>query len=94
MTLIVWIIRVLLLSLIIRIIVSAFTTRAPRRQAAARGRTPRERLGGRLVRDPQCGTYVVESNAVTVGSGATATHFCSKSCRDAWLRAHGAQPAH
>jgi hypothetical protein len=87
-TLIIWIVRVLILSLIIRIIVSAFTTRAPRRQRATRARAPRERLGGRLVRDPQCGTYIVESNAVTVGSGASAVHFCSNTCRDTWLRAH------
>jgi hypothetical protein len=93
-TLIIWIVRVLILSLIIRIVVSAFTTRAPRRQRSTRPRPPRERLGGRLVRDPQCGTYVVESNAVTVGSGSSTMHFCSKTCRDTWLRAHSVQPVH
>lgn len=49
---------------------------------------PTERIGGTLVRDPQCGTYVPESRAIRVGSGASAQYFCSDDCRRAYLAAH------
>jgi len=37
-----------------------------------------------LVRDPVCGTYVVPSSALTVGSGAGMKFFCSENCRRAY----------
>ena len=65
---------------------------APRRPKAA-NTASRERVGGALVRDPQCGTFVPESRSVTLGSGAKALHFCSTTCRDAWVAAHDAARA-
>ena len=38
-----------------------------------------------LVRDPICGTYVVPSHALTVGSGGDLRYFCSEDCRRAWV---------
>jgi hypothetical protein len=38
-----------------------------------------------LARDPICGTYVVPSRALTVGSGRDARYFCSENCRRAYV---------
>jgi YHS domain-containing protein len=38
-----------------------------------------------LVRDPVCGTFVVPSRALTLGTGAGVRHFCSEECRRAYL---------
>ena len=38
-----------------------------------------------LARDPTCGTYVVPSRALTVGSGSDARYFCSENCRRAYV---------
>jgi hypothetical protein len=40
----------------------------------------------KLVRDPHCGTYVLPSQALTSGSGASTRYFCSEKCRKAWSR--------
>jgi hypothetical protein len=50
-----------------------------------------ERKGGTLVRDPNCGTYIPEARAITLGSGSHALHFCSAACRDAYTAAHRGQ---
>lgn len=90
MTILIWIVRVLVIAFLLRLILRALVgTGAPARPAPRqRSRPPAERLGGALVRDPQCGTYVPETRALTVGRGPTALHFCSTACRDAWMRAH------
>jgi hypothetical protein len=51
----------------------------PRRRHA---RSPRRSLGGELVRDPNCGTYVAKASAITVGSGDNTKYYCSVKCRD------------
>lgn len=40
----------------------------------------------KLVRDPVCGVFVVPSQALTAGSGASTKYFCSEKCRQAWGR--------
>jgi YHS domain-containing protein len=45
---------------------------------------PIERSGGTLVRDPQCGTYVMESRAIRLSTGGKTLYFCSTACRDAY----------
>jgi YHS domain-containing protein len=40
----------------------------------------------KLVRDPVCGVFVVPSQALTAGSGASTKYFCSERCRQAWGR--------
>ena len=91
-----WIIRILAVLLIVRLIfrflgglmrgLSGESSSAPggKRQA------PGPRVGGRLVRDPQCGTHVPEANTIRVGSGDNAVYFCSTTCRDQWSAARRA----
>jgi hypothetical protein len=82
----IWLVRLLILILIVRLImrsVTALSGRVP----AGRARMS-ERAGGTLVRDPQCGTYIPEAGAVVAGAGADVHHFCSITCRDAWMATH------
>jgi hypothetical protein len=85
----VWILRILVVLMIVRLVVRAVASlsgaRAVRRSSS---RAP-ERLGGTLVRDPHCGTYVPVSRALTIGRGPDVLHFCSPACRDAWAAARG-----
>lgn len=84
-----WILRILVIAFVIRIALRFLTGQLFSRRVSSRGRQ-REviRQGGALVRDPQCGTYVPMSSAVTSGAGAARQHFCSVACRDAWTAAH------
>jgi YHS domain-containing protein len=47
--------------------------------------------GTRMVRDPICGTFVVQSRALTADSRGETAWFCSENCRHKWqaLRAKG-----
>jgi hypothetical protein len=38
-----------------------------------------------LVRDPVCGTFVVPSRAVALGTGASRQYFCCERCRDRYV---------
>lgn len=46
------------------------------------GRMPRK--GPRMVRDPVCGTFVVQSRALTADRGGQTAWFCSEDCRRRW----------
>ena len=83
----IWLVRLLVLILVIRFLMRSVTALTSGRRAASRPARVPERLGGTLVRDPHCGTYVPKANALAVGSGADVQHFCSAACRDAWLSA-------
>jgi uncharacterized protein len=88
--LLLWIVRLLVLLLIIRFVVgmvrqamqSARAKGAPQQRGRS-GRHP-ERLGGTLVQDPQCGTYLPKDWALTAGAGSATQYFCSDKCRDEW----------
>jgi hypothetical protein len=41
--------------------------------------------GRRLVRDPICGVHVAEVLAIPLREGNELTHFCSTTCRDAYV---------
>jgi uncharacterized protein len=89
---ILWFIRALVVLLALRVLLRLLF--GARGQTATGRRTPGppppgERVGGDLVRDPQCGTFVARSRAIAVTSGATTTYFCSTTCRDAWADAKG-----
>lgn len=90
MTLLLWIVRLLVLLLIVRFVVtmvrqallhSKSTGRPPRGGQTTR---PPERIGGTLVQDPQCGTYLPKERAIAVTSAGSTQYFCSDTCRDAW----------
>ena len=86
--LLLWIVRVIILLLVIRLIVrGVYSVMGQRQMSRPSSRVP-ERAGGALVRDPQCGTYIPESRALVLGRGPDALHFCSTTCRDAWTAAH------
>jgi YHS domain-containing protein len=39
-------------------------------------------VGGTLVKDPVCGTYVAEQSAVKLTANGQTICFCSAACRD------------
>jgi hypothetical protein len=88
---VIWFIRALFILLLVRTVLRLlFPQRPPAARGPARGpsggRAP-EVVGGELVRDPQCGTYVPKTRAVTVGTGDQILYFCSATCRDAYALA-------
>jgi uncharacterized protein len=86
MRLFAWLVRAIVIALVLNYLIRLFLPRRP--AAARRSAKPQERLGGALVRDPQCGTYIPISRAIQVGSGDAAQYFCSDGCRAAWSAAH------
>jgi hypothetical protein len=88
MNLLSWIVRLLLVLFVIRLIANAIFGSRPRQPRPAPPAGPAERVGGTLVRDPQCGTYLPQTRAIRVGSGSDAHYFCSAACRDAYRAAH------
>ena len=85
-----WIIRLLVVLFVIRLIVRAIYGLTRVQQAPRRGARPIERAGGALVRDPQCGTYIPQSNALSLRDAGETKFFCSAACRDTWAAAHRA----
>lgn len=81
----IWVIRLIVILLVIRFVLRLFAGRNLPGRTTTRRETLRQ--GGTLVRDPQCGTYIPEAGALTVNSSAGRLHFCSTTCRDAWLAA-------
>ena len=75
-----WIVRVLVLTIIVRTVLRLLNGARRRGRAAPR---KVERPGGTLVRDPNCGTFVPQDRALTARSGSTTLYFCSPECRDA-----------
>ncbi len=91
MTLILWVVRFLVLLLIVRFVVTLVTRAmthvgggAGPRQSGRQPNRPVERIGGTLVQDPQCGTYLPQDRAISVISGGSTLFFCSTTCRDEW----------
>lgn len=95
MALIGWIVRILAILMIVRLV---FRMIAGIRRAAGGGaatsprpgRVPQTREGGRLVRDPQCGTHIPQAGAIAVSIGRDTQYFCSTRCRDEWTAARKA----
>ena len=88
MALLIWLLRVLLITMIIRVVFGFFSQLAAPRSRPASGPAarPKERAGGTLVRDPHCGTYIPTTRAIAAGSGASVHYFCSEKCRDDYMR--------
>jgi YHS domain-containing protein len=53
------------------------------------GRTGVPRQGARMVRDPVCGTFVVQSRALSADSRGEIAWFCSEDCRRKWRALKG-----
>jgi YHS domain-containing protein len=43
-------------------------------------------VAGHMVKDPVCGTYVVQGRALTAVRGQQMAWFCSPRCQQAWLQ--------
>jgi len=41
--------------------------------------------GGKLMKDPVCGTYVSKDQSLTATRGTETFHFCSEKCHDEFL---------
>ena len=77
-----WIVRIIVVLFVLRLLLRAVTgARTSQRQQA--------RIGGSLVRDPQCGTYVPPARALTLSNRDQVLYFCSDRCRNAWTSSHG-----
>ena len=77
-----WIVRIIVVLFVLRLLLRAVTgARTSQRQQA--------RIGGSLVRDPQCGTYVPPARALTLSNRGQVLYFCSDRCRNAWTSSHG-----
>jgi len=80
-----WIGRLLVVLVVIRLFRMLVTPAAKARRPPG---PPPAREGGKLVRDPQCGTYVPMASAVRVTAGRDTLYFCSTTCRDAYRASH------
>lgn len=89
MTLLLWLVRLLILVIIIRFVMALVSRAMSTARSQPNARQPKrapERIGGTLVQDPQCGTYVPQERALAVTAGGSTQYFCSTKCRDEWVR--------
>lgn len=76
-----WVIRLLLVALVLRLIVSFFRGLGVGARGSPAGGGERQARGTRpLVRDPVCGTYIEPARALTSRAGDTVHYFCSETC--------------
>jgi YHS domain-containing protein len=79
-----FVLPVLLYMVVRAVLRNVFSTfRGPTRPPApARQQPPQVQVGGELIKDPVCGTYVSTTSSVTRNVDGQVLHFCSKECRD------------
>jgi len=83
----VWFARIIILLLVLRFVLRMlFGSRPVARRQPIPPTRAQERVGGELVRDPNCGTHIPKARAIAVGTGADIKYFCSTTCRDAYAR--------
>ena len=79
-----WIIRAIIILIVLRFVLRLLFPQPAKVRKRRPVPSPVERIGGELVRDPHCGTYVPKARALAVGSGSDTKYFCSATCRDAY----------
>jgi YHS domain-containing protein len=87
-----WLLRLLLFLLLIVVVMQALVRIAGGFMDGLSGRSSRGRSrvptkGTAMVRDPVCGTFVVQSRALTAVRGRHTAWFCSEDCRRQWQAA-------
>jgi YHS domain-containing protein len=87
-----WLLRLLLFLLLIVVVLQALARIAGGFMDGLRGRPSGRRSrvpakGAAMVRDPICGTFVVQSRALTAVRGRNTAWFCSEDCRRQWQAA-------
>ncbi len=88
-----WIIRILYLVLFLAFlsVIRSLLTRifSPPLKMHSRPRAgsdrAREKVAGRVMKDPQCGMYVATDLAFTTRVKGETLHFCSEECRDNFI---------
>jgi len=83
-----WLLRLLLLLLLATMLLRAGYRLLEGIIEGATGSGPRRggvpTKGTHMVRDPVCGTFVVQSRALTAMRGGRSAWFCSEECRRQW----------
>jgi YHS domain-containing protein len=84
-----WLLEAVIIIMIVRAVMRLFSGRSRGPSGPRAGGSPfppktTERIGGALVRDPQCGTHIPMSSAIRVTDGGETRYFCSAECRDAF----------
>jgi YHS domain-containing protein len=86
-----WILRILLFMLLVAVVLrSAYRFLHGVIEGAGMGsprvsNRRRAQVTGHMVKDPVCGTYVVQGRALTGVRGGQTAWFCSSECQRAWL---------
>ncbi len=61
-----------------------FASTDPSRSPSS-GDSPGGTKTGKLVKDPVCGTYVSDNQAISANRGSEVFHFCSDECRQKFI---------
>ena len=77
--------------LLLAIVLYKFLRNLIKDSRTGRREGPRDEKIAELVRDPQCGTYLLPEQAFSARAGGEVLHFCSEACRDRFLAEHSAE---
>lgn len=86
-----WILRLLLFMLLITVVLrSAYrflygVIEGAGMESPRVSRRRRTQVTGHMVKDPVCGTYVVQGRALTAVRAGETAWFCSAECQRVWL---------
>jgi YHS domain-containing protein len=84
-----WLLRLFLIALLLTLALrSLYRFLEGVVDGATGGRAGRNRTqapGGHMVKDPVCGTYVVQGRALSAVRGGQTAWFCSPQCQRRWL---------
>jgi YHS domain-containing protein len=87
-----WLIRILLVLLLVLLLVRAgwrmILGVLEGATGESRGQVRSKKGSAHMVRDPVCGTFVVQSRALSAFSGGETAWFCSEACRRRWESTH------
>lgn len=82
-----WLLRLFLIALLISLVLRSvyrFLEGVIDGASGGRVRGPAP-VGGHMVKDPVCGTYVVQGRALMAARGRETAWFCSPECQRRWL---------
>lgn len=74
-------IKLLLLALLFFLAYSFIQALFPSRQEREKRSKNRTQQGEQMVQDPECGTYLPLSDALSANIGGRQRYFCSRKCR-------------
>jgi len=83
-----WLLRLFLIALLLSLVLRSIYRFLEGVVDGAMGPGPRgtgRPAGGHMVKDPVCGTYVVEGRALRAARGRETASFCSPECQQRWL---------